>query len=144
MFLLAYKAKGNTFFPTNYLVDNPLASDGFITNTLEHMRQSVQIGISRKDEQQVEQTFRAIAGLTQIYIGIDYGDKHATRSHAHLAAGYLSSAVEVVVQHDMADVLMEGVTLLGNVAKLIVRYKEPEHIETISEKNSTNSMYWHS
>ena len=110
------------------------SSDGFITNTLEHMRQSVQIGISRKDEQQVEQTFRAIAGLTQIYIGIDYGDEHATRSHAHLAAGYLSSAVEVVVQHDMADVLMEGVTLLGNVAKLIVRYKEPEHIATISEK----------
>ena len=40
---------GKTFFPNNYLIDNPLASDGFITNTLEQLRQSAQIGISRKD-----------------------------------------------------------------------------------------------
>jgi hypothetical protein len=51
-----------------------------------------------------------------------------------LAAGYLSSAVESVVQHDMADVLIEGVALMGSVARLIVQYKEPEHVATISEK----------
>lgn len=128
------KTKGRTFVSDNYLFDNPFASDAFITNTLEHLRQNVQIGLSRGDEQQIEQTFRAIAQLCHAYLHIDYGDEHATRSHAYLASGYLSSAVEAVMPHSMADVLIEGVTLMGNVAQLILRHKEPQHVTTISEK----------
>ena len=56
------KAKGKTFFSDNYLIDNPFVSDGFINDTLEHLRQNVQIGVSRSDEQQIEQIFRAMLG----------------------------------------------------------------------------------
>ncbi len=127
-------AKGKTFFTDHYIFENPLSSDGFINDTLEHLRQNVQVGISRGDEQQIEQTFRAMAQLCQVYLGIDYANEHASKTHAHLAAAYLTGAVESVVPHNMPDVLMEGVRLMGQTALLILNNKEPQYIATISEK----------
>ena len=127
-------AKGKTFFTDHYIFTNPLSSDGFINDTLEHLRQNIQIGISRGDEQQIEQTFRAMAQLCQVYLGIDYSNEHASKTHAHLAAAYLTGAVESVVPHNMPDVLMEGVRLMGQAALLILNNKEPQYIATISEK----------
>ena len=131
---LYIRTKGRTFFSNSYFIDNPLASDNFLTNTLEHLRQNIQIGISRKDEQFIEQNLHGLLQLTQLYLSIKYGDAHATRSHAHLVSGYLTSAVESVVPHDMADVLIEGVSLLGKAGRLIILNDKPEHIATISEK----------
>jgi hypothetical protein len=131
---LYIKAKGKTFFSNNYLFDNPLSSDRFLTNTLEHLRQNVQVGISRKDEQFIEQNLQTLLQLTQLYLSIEYGDEHAVRSHAHLVSGYLTRAVESVIPHDMADVLIEGVSLLGNAARLIVAHDKPDYIASISEK----------
>lgn len=133
---LYIKTKGKTFFSNNYFFDNPLASDSFLTNTLEHFRQNVQVGISRKDEQFIEQNLQSLLQLTQLYLSIEYVDEHATRSHAHLVSGYLTSAVESIIPHDMADVLIEGVSLLGNAARLIVAHDKPEFIVSISKKIS--------
>lgn len=132
--VLYVKTKGKTFFSNNYIFDNPLASDSFLANTLEHLRQNVQVGISRKDEQFIEQNLQSLLQLTQIYLSIEYGDAHAVRSHAHLVLDYLTSAVESIIPHDMADVLIEGVSLLGDAARLIVTYDKPKYIATISEK----------
>ena len=131
---LYIKTKGKTFFSNSYIFDNPLASDRFLTNTLEHLRQNVQVAISRKDEQFIEQNLQSLLQLTQLYLFIEYGDEHAVRSHAHLISGYLTSAVESVIPHDMADVLIEGVSLLGNAARLIVAHDKPEYMASISEK----------
>lgn len=128
------KTKGKTFYSNNYLFDNPLASDSFLTNTLEHLRQNVQIGISRRDEQFIEETLHCLTQLTHLYLLIDYAEEHATRSHAHLVAGYLASSVETIVPHDMADVLIESMTLLGRAAQLILDYDKPENIANLSEK----------
>lgn len=126
--------KGKTFFSNNYLFDNPLSSDRFLTNTLENFRQNVQMGISRKDEHFIEQNLQSLLQIIQLYLSIEYGDDHATRSHARLALGYLTSAVESVIPHDMADVLIEGVSLLGNAARLIVAHDRPEYTASISDK----------
>ena len=131
---LYIKTKGKTFFSNSYILDNPLASDLFLINTLEHLRQNVQVAVSRKDEQFIEQNLQSLLQLTQLYLSIEYGDKHAVRSHAHLVSGYLTSAVESVIPHDMADVLIEGVSLLGNAARLIAAHDKPECIASISEK----------
>lgn len=131
---LYIKSKGKTFFSNSDFFDNPLASDTFLTSTLEHFRKNIQVGISRKDEQFIEQNLHSLLQLTQLYLSIEYGDAHAARSHAHLVTGYLTSAVESVIPHDMADVLIEGVSLLGNAGRLIVQNDKPEHIATISEK----------
>ncbi|GAA0842031.1 hypothetical protein GCM10009113_09430 [Marinobacter szutsaonensis] len=131
---LYIKTKGKTFFSNNYFFDNPLSSDRFLTKTLEHLRQNVQVGISRKDEQFIEQNLQCLLQLTQLYLSIEYGDEHAVRTHAHLVSGYLTSAVESVIPHDMADVLIEGVSLLGNAARLIVAHDKPEYTASISEK----------
>lgn len=131
---LYIKTKGKTFFSNNYFFANPLASDSFLTNTLEHLRQNVQVGISQKDEQFIEQNLQSLLQLTELYLSIEYGDEHAVRSHAHLVSGYLASAVESIIPHDMADVLIEGVSLLGTAARLIVAHDKPEYTATISEK----------
>lgn len=128
------EAKGKTFFTTHFMLDNPLETDGFITDTLEYLRQNAQIGTSRGNEQQIEHTFRAMAALCRIYLNIDYATEHASKTHAHLAAGYLSGAVQSAIPHNMPDVLMEGVRLMGEVAHLMLSHAEPNDIPTITGK----------
>ena len=131
---LYIETKGKTFYASNPFVENPLASDTFINNTLEDLRQNSQTAIARLDEQQIEQSLQAMASLVQVYLGIDYSSPHATKSHAHLAAGYLGNAVQAVIPHNMADVLMEGQRLLGRAAQLILLHGDPNEVVTLCEK----------
>lgn len=128
------ESKGKTFYANNPFVDNPFSSDGFINDTLEHLRQNLQSGIARRDEQQIEQTLQAMAALVRVYLGIDYSSPYASKSHAQLAAGYLASAVQSVVPHGMADVLLEGQRLMGQSAQYLLANGDPNDIETLSEK----------
>lgn len=127
-------SKGKTFYANNPFVENPFSSDGFINDTLEHLRQNVQSGIARRDEQQIEQTLQAMAALVRVYLGIDYSSPYASKSHAQLATGYLSSAVQAVVPHGMADVLLEGQRLMGQSAQYILAHGDPNDIAVLSEK----------
>ena len=128
------EAKGKTFYASHPFVEIPLSNDIFISDTLESMRQNVQIGITRRDEQQIEQTLQTIASLVQLYLGIDYSSPWATKSHAYLAAHHLVSAVEAVVPHGMADVLLEGQRLMGRSAQHFIAYGSDADIEFLSEK----------
>jgi hypothetical protein len=124
------EAKGRTFFYNPPFFENPLSTDGFINNTLELLRQSISISIFRGDEQQIEQILRAMAALVVVYIAIDYSDKRASKDHAHLAASYLSEAVMAVVPHNMADVLMEGVRLVGQSAHIFLTTRSSSSLLT--------------
>lgn len=119
---MAYiRAKSQTFFSANPLLDHPYSTDPLLNHTLELLRQNVQIGVSRADEQQLEHTFRALAELVAAYATIAYGDEHVSKHHARLAAGYLTGAVKATIPHKMPDVLMEGARLIGNVARVLFR-----------------------
>lgn len=126
--------KGKTIYANHPFVDNPLASDSVINETLEHLRQHAQNGIARQDEQQIEQALRAMCALVQVYLGIDYSSPYAEKSHAQLAATYLASAAQAVVPHDMADVLLEGQRLLGQSAQSFIARGQVNDIAVISEK----------
>ena len=128
------EAKGKTFFANHPMLDTPLASDGFINNTLEHLRQTARIGVSRGDEQQIEQTLQAMAELVRVYLAIDYASRLASRTHAKLAAGYLAGEVERIVPHNMPDVLMEGVQLMGRSADMLLAAEGPTGIRTLVQK----------
>jgi len=128
------EAKGKTFYDHSPFFENPLAGDSFINGTLEQLRQNTQAAIARRDEQQIEQALRALAALVQVYLGIDYSSPFATKSHAHIAAAYLSSAVQNVVPHDMADVLLEGQRLMGQSAQRFLAQGNPDDVVTLSEK----------
>lgn len=128
------ESKGKTFYANNPFVENPFSSDGFINDTLEHLRQNSQSGIARGDEQQIEQTLQAMAALVRVYLGIDYSSPYASKSHAQIAAGYLASAVQGVVPHGMADVLLEGQRLMGQSAQYLLANGDPNDIATLSEK----------
>jgi len=127
------ETKGKTFYANNPFIDNPFSSDGFINDTLEILRQNAQSAIARRDEQQIEQTFQTMAALSQVYLGIDYSSPAASKTHAHLAAGYLSNAVQSIVLHNMADVLLEGLRLMGRSAQMILSQESPNEISTLSE-----------
>ena len=120
------RSKGKTF----YLFE----TDSFINDTLEHLRKNVQAANARRDEQQIEQTLEAMAVLLEVYLDIDYSSTDATKSHADLAARYLADAVQTVVPHNMADVLMEGQRLMGRCAEGILTRGNPANIATLSEK----------
>lgn len=125
------EAKGKTFFSNVPLLpDHSFSSDSLVNTTLEFLRQNVRAGITRGDEQQIEQTFRAMAALARLYLGIDYANEFASKTHAHLATGYLSSAVESVIPHNMADVLMEGARQIGATAQLFINVGRPDDIAT--------------
>ncbi len=128
------ETKGKTFFANQFMFDNPLTSDAFINDTLEHLRQTARIGVTRGDEQQIEQTLRAITGLVRVYLAIDYASPHASKTHAHLAAGYLTGEVERIVPHNMPDVLMEGVRLMGQCADMLLTVEGSQGITTLVQK----------
>lgn len=129
------QTKGKTFFAHQLLLVNPLATDPFINDTLEHLRQTARIATTRRDEQQIEQTLAALAGLVRVYMAIDYSNEYAQeKHHAQLAAGYLTGAVQDIVPHNMPDVLMEGVRLMGQSAQLFLSVGQPNQIATLSEK----------
>lgn len=128
------EAKGKTFFAHHWLIDNPFVTDGFANDTLERLRQNVRIGLSRGDEQQVEQTLRTIAALVAVYLGIDYSDEHAPKTHANLAARYLADAVQSIAPHNLPDVLMEGVRLMGESAQRFIGRGQTVDIVPLIEK----------
>ena len=128
------ETKGKTFFARHLMLDNPLVSDGFINDTLEHFRRISRIGIARADEQQIEQSLRAMVALARVYLSIDYSDKYASNTHAHLAVAYLSGCVEEIVPHKMADVLMEGMRLMGQCADLLLAVEGPDATRTVVQK----------
>lgn len=123
------QSKGRTFFANNPYLENPLFND-----TLEHLRQNMQIGLARRDEQQIKQTLKAMAALVQVYLDIDYSNPDAEKSHAQLAAEYLATAVQAALPHDMADVLLEGQRLMGQCAQYILKHRKPNDIVLLSEK----------
>ena len=128
------KSKGKTFYAKDPFSDNPLSNDSFINDTLEHLRQIAQSGITRRDEQQIEQTLRTMEALVQEYLRIDYSSPYATKSHAQIAAHYLAGALQDVVPHGMADVLLVGQRLVGQSAQGFLVHGEPNHIKVFSEK----------
>ncbi|MCL4455852.1 MAG: hypothetical protein M1147_05830 [Nitrospirae bacterium] len=128
------EAKGQTFFHNPLVIDNPLSTDRFINDTLELLRQNTRLGVSRGDEQQIEQSLQTLAELIGVYIAIDYSNRYASKTHAIIAAGYLSEAVKSVIPHQMADVLMEGVRLMGQSAHFFLERNEPNSITTLTEE----------
>lgn len=128
------KAKGKTFFGQHLLFDNPYSGDGFITNSLEHLRQNARTGTLRHDEQQIEQTFNAIYQLFLVYSQIDYSNDGASPTHPHLAAGYLSSVVKEALPHGMTDVIMKGLSLMGSAALQFQRTGRPDQISTLCDE----------
>lgn len=134
--LLYTEAKGKTFFANNPFMEDPRASDNFINETLELLRQNIHVAVANRDEQKIEQTMRAMADLVKVYSNIDYSNPHAKKTHAHLAAGYLADAVQNVLPTGMVDVLMEGARLLGHSANLILVRDGPDDITTITQKLS--------
>jgi hypothetical protein len=131
------EAKGKTFFARQILLDNPLTSDSFINDTLEHLRQTARAAVARRDEQQIEQTLRTFAALVGVYATIDYASPHASKTHAHLAAGYLSGEVEGIVAQNMPDVLMEGARQMGQCAEMLLNAEGPNGITALVQKLGT-------
>jgi hypothetical protein len=128
------EAKGQTFFAKVPLFPNPLTSDGFINDTLEHLRQTTRIGVSHGDEQLIEQTLRAFAAVVGVYATIDYGDPDASKTRSHLAAAYLTGEVERIAPHNLPDALMEGTRLVGQCADRLLAAEGPNGIRTLSQK----------
>ncbi|MEG3619887.1 hypothetical protein V5T82_15585 [Magnetovibrio sp. PR-2] len=135
-------AKGRTFHSHGKLslIDNPYVTDGFINDTLEHLRQTVRKAVLRGDEQLIELTFRAFESLTNIYLTIDYASEEATMTHAHLASGYLADAVTSVAPHNMPDVMLEGIRLLGRCAHAQFSVEGPDGIVSLVKSIGTLSV----
>ncbi len=127
------RAKGGTFFSNNPFMSTPMSRDSVLTETLEHLRQNIQIGLARGDEQQLEQNLRAMSSLAAVYFEIDYSGDRQNKTHAHLATSYLMSALTAIVPHRMVDVMMEGVRLARGNAQRIVAMEGSNEVLLVVE-----------
>lgn len=134
---LYIEAKGRTFFADVAFFDSPLARDSFLIATLEQLRLTVRTSLARGDEQQVEASIAAMAGICVAYAQIDYGRPHVRKSHAGLAAGYLESAVTAIIPQRMPDAMMEGVRQLGRAAQSMLFYGGPQDVVSCADKLGT-------
>lgn len=131
------EARGKTFVgshPFASLTGLPAGGgDSFISETLEHLRQYMQVALGRKDEQQIEQVFGAFAALTRVYLGIEYAVAGDSKHYAGLGAGYLTAAVKTVPSLKSPDVLMDGVRRIGEVGRILLARGMKSHVATMSE-----------
>ncbi len=128
------KAKGATFVAANALFESLPSTDRFINETLESLRQNVQIALSRRDERQLRANFNAFAALSARYLEIPYPGVHSSKTHAQLASGYLARAVQSTVSGDLPDVMMEGIRLMGQVSILFARAGQPIDVATCAKE----------
>jgi len=126
--------KNRTFIGNNLFLEIPESTDGFINSTLECFRQMMRMALSRGDEQLAEHTLRGIASVLGVYLGIDYPGRNTSKKHAGLASGYLESAVESVIPHNMPDVLMEGLRLMGKSAQTMLVFTGSAEIISLTNK----------
>lgn len=131
------KMKGKTFFTLEPFIDNPLSSDPIISYTLEEIRQNINVGITENDEQFVIQNVRLLHDLARVYYKIDYSSERATKWHAHLTTGYLTSAIEEqCIPNNLVEVTLESIRLLGNLAQIELSSGDLDSINTLSKKIS--------
>ena len=127
------KAKGKTFFGSVMFLNIPLTTDIFLNHTLEHMRQTVAIALTRGDEQHLQQAIEAMTRLCGVYMVIDYG-RGMSRTHPQLAAGYLSEAVQAAARHGLTDVVMQGVRWMGQAGLLFLQKGNFTEAATLIDK----------
>lgn len=132
-------AKSGTFVGSNPFFEIPGTTDGFINTSLEQLRQTMQAAVARGDERLAESTLRAIGGLYGVYLKIEYPGRDRSKHHALLAAGYLGSAVESIVPHNMPDLMMEGIRLMGRASRLALNHTSPNEIVSAAQKIATLS-----
>ncbi len=125
------ETKGKTFFSDPLMMTHPLSGDGFINNTLEELRKTLSIGLSRKDEQQIEQLLNALAHLVILYSDIDYSSQTRTKQHAHLAVAYLSDGVQSALRSGYTDIVMQGLRLMGQAACSLLIKSGPNEMATL-------------
>lgn len=126
--------KHGTFIGSNLLFDSPGTTDGFINASLEDLRQTMRVALGKGDERLAEGTMRAMASLYGVYLKIEYSGHSPLKTHAGLAAGYLRSAVESVVAHNMPDVMMEGIRLMGRASRMALDHARSVEIVGFTEK----------
>lgn len=132
-------AKHGTFVASNPFFETPGVTDGFINTSLEQLRQTMQVALARGDERLAGSTLRAIGGLYGVYLKIEYSGRGSSKHHALLASGYLSSAVESVIPHNMPDLMMEGIRLMGRASRFALEHATPAEIVSVVNKIATLS-----
>jgi len=131
--------KHGTFVGHNPFYEIPDATDGFINTSLELMRQTMQTALSKGDERLAGSTLRGIGGLYGVYLMIEYPGRDQSKHHASLAASYMGSAVESIAPHNMPDLMMEGIRLMGKASILALDHTDPSGIIGMAGKIATLS-----
>ena len=126
--------KSGTFVGSNLFFEASGSTDGLINSTLESFRQMMRVALSRGDEQLIEHTLKGIASLISVYVVIKYPGRNTSKRHAGLAAGYLEAAVESVLPHNMPDVIMEGLRLMGDAARSMLMFSGSTEIISLVNK----------
>lgn len=121
-------AKGKTFISVSPLMmDDSGATDTFINETLEYLRQNTKLCLAKGDETLLEQTYDAFHQLIKLYLAIEYSSPLQSKWHAALAFGYFEDALKAAITHKMPDVIMKGVKIIGSTAFLFMACEDMDH-----------------
>lgn len=133
-------AKNGTFIGGHGFFAASGESDQTINTALEQLRQMMHDALSKGDERLAESTVRAFGGLYGVYLGIDYSGRERSKHHALLASNYLGSAVESVVAHNMPDLMMQGIRIMGKASQVALKHMPPNDIGNLVKKIGTLSL----
>lgn len=133
------EAKHGTFAGSNPLFDIHGTTDGFINTSLEQLRQTMKAALAKGDERLAESTLRAIGGLYEVYLEIDYRGPNKSKHHALIASSYMVSAVKTIIPHNMPDLMMEGIRLMGRASRIALDHTSPTEIISIAQAIATLS-----
>lgn len=139
--ILYIQTKGKTFFSDSLFVDNPLSTDGFINYTLEEVKRSFLIGVSKQDEVLIEKSLEALSALSLLYCNINYSSEYAGKFHAKLALAYLVDSLKQSASKGMTDVVMRGLRLMRDVGiELLKKSKSEDVISLLNDMMIISAM----
>lgn len=124
-------ARKQTFLAPPFPLAEPSIPEQFINRTLEQLRLFAHYSTESLDEQQLALAFRTMSTLCAVYLRIEYSSDSVGKYHSFLAAGYLSTAVEAVVKYQLADVLLEGLRLIGGCATSLLAADDATPLDSL-------------
>ncbi len=127
------EVKGKAFIRREDFSDVMASNDRLIEDTLEELRQNIQNALSRNDERFIISNFIILKELHYVYSNINYINNNGDRVASSLASQYLINGIEDSISHNIPNVLISGIRLLGDVAQKNILDCESNTIDTITQ-----------
>ncbi|MDP3935580.1 MAG: hypothetical protein Q8Q56_01100 [Alphaproteobacteria bacterium] len=127
---LYIREKAGEFYVDTFIEKHPLSNDTYINNSLEKLKQLLEISLAKHDDEFAIQVLRSFYRLIDCYGNIAYrNDSLNSKPHAYMALYYLCQGVSLASTQKRIEVVLNGVRLIGAATRTLLEKSNLNNIE---------------